>query len=51
MDVYSDTISKSDIKSEKIILTPHIAGIYGSSLKDLIDFIENSLKIIQAETK
>lgn len=50
MDVYLDTISKSDIKSEKIILTPHIAGIYGSSLKALIDFIENSLKRIQAET-
>jgi len=50
MDVYSDIISKSDIKSEKIILTPHIAGIYGSSLKALIDFIENSLIKIQAET-
>jgi phosphoglycerate dehydrogenase-like enzyme len=50
MDVYSDMISISDIKSEKIILTPHIAGIYGRSLKNLIDFIENSLKKIQAET-
>ena len=43
LDVYDDKINPKSYKHEKIILTPHVAGIYGNALKKIVDFIEISI--------
>jgi phosphoglycerate dehydrogenase-like enzyme len=47
-DVYSDKIKASKYKNKNIILTSHIAGLYGNGLNNLIKFILKEVKNIIA---
>jgi len=51
LDVYSEDISPSKIKSKHVIITPHIAGIYGDALNNMIKFIDETIIKIQEDTK
>lgn len=43
LDVYSKDINPNDYKHRNIVLTPHIAGIYGEALNNLVQFIKRSI--------
>lgn len=45
LDVYSDDINPDDYNNKNIILTPHIAGIYGNALGNLVQFIKKSIDV------
>jgi len=43
LDVYSDGINPNDYSHRNIILTPHIAGIYGEALNNIVWFVKRSI--------
>ena len=43
-DVYSEDINPKDYSHPKIVLTPHIAGIYGNSLNRMTRFIKINIE-------
>ena len=44
LDVYSDEINPNDYSNKNIILTPHLAGIYGEALNNIVGFVKRSIK-------
>lgn len=44
LDVYSEDITANDYEHKSIILTPHIAGIYGEALYNVARFVKNSIQ-------
>ncbi len=43
-DVYPKNINTGDYSNSNIVLTPHIAGIYGKALNEMVGFIKRSVK-------
>ena len=43
LDVYSDEINPNDYGHKNIILTPHLAGIYGEALNNIVGFVKRSI--------
>ena len=43
LDVYSDEINSNNYSHNNIILTPHLAGIYGEALNNIVEFVKRSI--------
>lgn len=44
LDVYSEKIDANDYRHKRVVLTPHIAGIYGEALSHMASFIRNAIQ-------
>jgi len=44
MDIFPSSLDFKKYVNKKIILTPHIAGIYSDALKELVDYIVSKLR-------
>ncbi len=51
LDVYEEDINPDDYKDRNIVLTPHIAGIYGEALNNLVQFIKRSINTASRRKK